>query len=482
MASESPSRGGVAGMFRRLVGRATKDKGSPQQQQRRRRHHSGPGASSRPYSVAVHGHGELTTMANVVVANTELQKKLQHVDLPHDLLVQFVKYERDKEEAAAKKKRERLERRRRRVASAAAASAGKQEQAPPPAATQGQASDGESPKQASDAGGHSRDTFLRPSLEGHDASDAPPRDAFADMRARLLEQARRRVVAWVEEDLQDPPATVAKLQVMNLLPSTRDMVPLHSDTGDMGGGGTRSRAASASARFMAAHKSMYLSQQPLPSVTKLVQFLDDLALDAPPTRLQRAVEAAHVAATAALEPPTPPAALNQPAGVGTGVGAVALAAEHAPASPGDAGDGAGTGAGAGARAEGEEGPADTAGTDGDANGSQAEPAGGDGAAAADDGAEDARQEAEPEAVVEAPPAPLEQFTTRLKHANAAAIVELLRAFITALHKLDVGRLYEHNKPKDPEDEWSFEPPRATDTTPPTLCACLCSCVALCRGP
>ena len=48
--------------------------------------------------------------------------------------------------------------------------------------------------------------------------------SFQDRRARLLSQARARVIAWVDEGLQSAPGTVAKLQVMSLLPAMRDVV------------------------------------------------------------------------------------------------------------------------------------------------------------------------------------------------------------------------------------------------------------------
>ena len=44
---------------------------------------------------------------------------------------------------------------------------------------------------------------------------------------------------------------------------------------------------------MAAHKSIYLSQQPIPSVAKLLEFLDTLAGQAPVNELDAALAAAH---------------------------------------------------------------------------------------------------------------------------------------------------------------------------------------------
>ena len=78
MASETPSRGGVAGMFRIRRLHCSRPRNQRQRQPPAAATSSeAPGASSRPCSMAVHGHSELATMANVVVANTELQKKLQ---------------------------------------------------------------------------------------------------------------------------------------------------------------------------------------------------------------------------------------------------------------------------------------------------------------------------------------------------------------------------------------------------------------------
>lgn len=556
----SDSGGGVAGTFRRLFGRSSGkgSKGASGRHGRLERRHSsvdafgrsprrrGPGARGEEYtrhSFAEGAGDELRARyegagQGPVSASSKLQQAMMYVDLPRHLMLEFMQQEQRKLEAQEQA-----------AVSAAAAKAGAQGDqqgvvgGPGGGVPNGVGAGGDrdgsaggagpgTPRAGGDVSRDDSDAFLRPTMDGVVAvggSPMPPaRDrasSFQDRRARLLAQARARVIAWVDEGLQRAPGTVAKLQVMNLLPAVRDVVQDSGGSPDgsdgrlasvpVTPGAARSRAASVGARLMAAHKSIYLSQQPIPSVAKLLEFLDALAGQAPASELETALAAAHAAHTAvpvvAALAPSPRARArshSNAAAEGDGAGDAAqtpveptgTAAEAAGASPGgeggvaahgSAGSGAGrsaedgepggggevgAGQGTGAAAASGDGPTSgsvAAASDGsDAAGGapvQSPPGNGDdGGSGADAGAGgDAPADPTPAPAPAPPPSDLEVFTAKLKDAGAAAIVELLRAFITSFRALNFERLYDANVSPDSDDEWSFDPPSNAPMSPDT---------------
>jgi len=439
--------------------------------------------------------------------------------------------------------------------------------------------------------------------------------AFERRRQRLLAKARARVVAWISETIQEAPAKVAKMQVMSILPSTRDVVAASGDSGDatltspgtcrgsptvvgcrggkvavpvgecgvvegelrhsccvcvlvcmfvrsMGGsmrtgipGAARGRTVSVTARFMAAQKSIYLSQQPIPSLSKLLDFLDGVSSDAPPSKVfdvlgeshaallrQQSADAARDLADAMKLAEEESQQQQQHSGQAQGddteqeekqhqhpslqpSGSVTAEGEHhcdAGADQDVDGEGKGddgatyeNGAGGGSQEAaaaaagrvksgsagavgahgcgvanngGDEtkvgGAAGTAGSEG-RGGSRAAASSGTMDAGTACGAAPAASTAA--AAAPQPASPLRRFTEVLKDPGAAAVVELLRAFITKFRGLDFDHLHAINAPKHSDDEWDFEPPskdtsRVFGALPSAhVWVCGCACVFNCGG-